>query len=86
MFNIIERYINKLTKEDVNNFAIKKNIVLSDDELDLIYTFVKKNYKTILKNPSIFNIDRFENKFHGDNFVKIKKVYNEYFSKYSKML
>ena len=86
MFNIVDKYMQNLTKNDVNNFALKKNINLADDELDLIYNFVKKNYKEILKNPTLFDINRFESKFHGDNFTKIKKVYLEYFSKYQKFL
>ena len=86
MFNLIEKYILKLTKDDINNFALKKNISLNEDELGFIYTFIKKNYKDILKNPSLFDINLYQNKFQGNNFNKIKKVYIEYFSKYHKFL
>ena len=40
MFNLIERYINRMTKEDINNFAISKDIHLSNEELDFTYDFV----------------------------------------------
>ena len=40
MFNIVERYIQKMTKEDVNNFALSKNITLSSEELDFTYEFI----------------------------------------------
>ncbi len=43
MFNIIERYINNMSKEDVNNFAIKKNINLNENELDFTDKVIKKN-------------------------------------------
>ena len=86
MFNIIERYINNLNKEQVNNFALNNNINLSGLELDFVYVFVKKNYKEILKNPSLLNIDRYKNKFSEENFIKIKKLFNEYSSKYSNYL
>ena len=33
-----------LKKEDVNNFAIKKNVFLSEGELDFTYEFLKKNW------------------------------------------
>ena len=46
----------------------------------------KKNYKEMLKNPSLFKIDRYKNKYKGNNFEKIKKVYIEYFSKYQRFL
>ncbi len=86
MFNIIERYINNLNKEQVNNFALNNNINLSGLELDFVYVFVKKNYKEFLKNPSLLNIDRYKNKFSEENFIKIKKLFNEYSSKYSNYL
>ncbi len=86
MFNIIERYINKMTKEDVRNFAISKNINLSDSELDYTYNFVKKNYETMLRNPKLFDINRYRNNYTAENFNKISKVYQEYYQKYSNYL
>ena len=47
MFNIIERYIIKMTKEDINNFALSKDIHLSADELNYTYD----------SNVTIGNID-----------------------------
>ena len=79
MFGMIDNFMKGITKEDVNKFAKSKNVFLDDDELNFTYDFVKKNYKEMLKNPSLFKIDR-------NNFEKIKKVYIEYFSKYQRFL
>ena len=76
MFNLIERYINRMTKEDVNNFAISKNINLSENELNFTYDFVK----------NLFNINRYKNNYTEENFSKITKVFNEYFQKYANYL
>lgn len=86
MFNIIELYIKRLTKEDVKNFAIKKNINLTDQELDFTYDFLKKNYKDYFKNPKLFDINRYANNYDKDTFIKIKKVYEEYTKKYANYL
>lgn len=86
MFNIVERYMQKLTKDDVNAFALKKNIMLSDDELNFTYEFLKKNYKDILQNPNLFDIDRYKGYYTPNNFEKIKKVFTEYYSKYHRFL
>lgn len=86
MYNIIERYMSNLKKEDVAKFALSKNANLSNDELDFTYTFIKKNWKEILKNPSLFNIDRYENKYSKENFIKVKQVFNEYYQKFSSFL
>lgn len=86
MFNIIEAYMKKLSKEDINNFAIKKGANLSSEELDFTYSFVKKNWQQVLKNPNIFDIDRYQNKYSPQNFVKIKQVFNEYYQKFGSFL
>ena len=86
MYNIIELYINKLKKEDVANFAISKGVFLSSEELDFTYDFIKKNWQDIVKNPNLFEIDRYKNKYTPENFIKIKKVFQEYFQKFGNYL
>ena len=54
MFNIIERYINNMSVDDVRNFAISKNINLSDDELNFTYNFVKKKLSRLFKKSESF--------------------------------
>ena len=83
---IIERFINNLDKEKVNSFAISKGINLSDEELDFTYEFVRKNYKTILSNPSLLNMDLYKNRFTNDNFIKINKLIDEYYTKYHNII
>ncbi len=78
MFNIIGAYINKLTKDDINKFATLKGATLSNEELEFTYSFIKKNWKDILKNPSIFDIERYSRYYSKDNFIKVKQVFNEY--------
>ena len=86
MFNIIGAYINKLTKEDINTFALKKGASLNQEEIDFTYDFIKKNWKDVLKNPSIFDIDRYKNHYRSENFPKVKQVFNEYFQKFNSFL
>jgi len=53
---IIHSYVNQLTKEDITTFANKNNIILSNDEVNLIYNEIKKNWRELLYNPTpIFN-------------------------------
>lgn len=86
MYNLISRYINKMTIEDVNNFALKKNINLNEEELLFTYEFIKKNWNQMLSNPNILNIDRYKDKYTLENFNKIKILYKEYYSKYHRFL
>ena len=86
MYNMINKYLTNLTKDQVNNFAISKNIILNDDELNFTYEFIKKNYEDVLKNPNLFDIDRYAGYYSPTTFEQIKKVYIEYLSKYQRFL
>ena len=63
MLNLIERFMNNITKEQVNNFALSKNVHFSEDELDFTYDFVKKNWRSIVANPTLLNLDRYRKFF-----------------------
>ena len=78
--------MNNLSKEKVAEFATSKNINLSDTELDFTYQFIKKNYKTILSNPSLLNMDIYKNRFSSENFIKINKLIDEYYAKYHNII
>ena len=86
MFNLIENYLSKISKDDIRNFALSKDINLSDNELDFTYDFFKKNYHNVLKNPQLFDLNRYKDNYTKENFSKITKVYQEYYQKYSNYL
>lgn len=86
MYNIIERYMSMLKKEDVFNFAVSKNIFLSNEELNFTYAFIKKNWQDIVKNPNLFEIEKYKNRFSEENFKKVKQLFKEYHQKFGSFL
>ena len=78
MINMVEPYINNLTKNDINNFALNNNIKLNNNELDFIYNFIKTRYKDILNNPNNFNLVKYKSNFSNENFIKINAIVNRY--------
>ena len=86
MYNIIERYMNKISKTDVDNFARKNNIFLNEEELEFTYIFVKKNWQTVIANPTSLNLDRYQDKFSEGILQKIKKLFKEYSTRYKNYL
>ena len=69
---IIKRYVDNLQKQDILIFANKEGINLNNDEIDILYTYIKKHWKFILKdNPY-------------DLFLEIKPHLND--EAYSKMI
>ena len=75
-----------LSFDQVKSFANQKNIILSEDELEFTYNFIKKNWETIIGNPNLLNLDRYKDYYSLENFNKIKKLFNEYVSKYRNFL
>ncbi len=86
MYEIINRFMEKLTIEDVNNFALKNNVSLSNDELLFTYQFVKKNWESILANPNQLKLERYKSKFSEENFQKIQTLIKLYYQKYGHYL
>ena len=63
MYNLLERYVNNLNIEKVKEFALTKNILFSDEELDFTYKFIKKNWQDILANHGMFDINRYQSHY-----------------------
>ena len=47
---------------------------------------MKKNWQTIIANPSSLNLDRYKDKFTEENLEKIKKLFKEYSTRYKSFL
>ena len=76
--NIVDIYMSNLRKEDIVNFALKKDIRLSSDELDFTYDFIKKHYKEIMNDKYKYNFEDYRSKFSSVNFEKINNLIKEY--------
>ena len=86
MYNLVKRYVSNLTKDQVNDFALKNDIVLSQEELEFVYAFVKKNWEMIFRNPNLLHLARYKDRFSPQNFVKIQKLFVMYYQKYGYLL
>ena len=86
MISIIEKYMNNLKLEDISSFANSKNCYLNQQELEFTYNFIKKNWKDVLQNPSLLDLNHYKKFYSEENFYKIKRIYNEYSQKFSTLL
>jgi predicted nucleotidyltransferase len=71
---------------DLNNLAISNGIGLNQEELEFSYSFIKKNWMSILSNKGLFDIDKYKSKYSEENFNKIKILYKELLLKYGMYL
>lgn len=81
----IKRYIDKLTIQDVKNFANSNNVILNQEQLIYVYDLIKNNWKQVLNNDT-YALNKVKEKFDDETYVKIEKLYYEYKKKYQNYL
>ena len=72
---LISEYVNRMTIDDVNNFALKNGIILKDDEIKLIYDHIKKNWRTIVFGNPRGILDELKSKLDSNSYQKIEALY-----------
>lgn len=80
------QYINKISKEDVYEFGIKNGIKLNNNSLDIIYNYVKNDWRTIIFGDITPIFNDLKNKLDSNTFNKIKNLYFEFKEKYKNYL
>ena len=86
MNEMIKLYIERLTSDDINNFAMKNDVYLNEKELIFTYNFVKKNAMDLIKNPDMLDLEEYRNYYSSENFLKIEKLLKEYLTKFKNYL
>ena len=83
---LLKNYISKLTKKDVNDFAVKNDIILNDSELDIIIGIIKSDYDELLYGNSDNVFNKLKNNVSSDNYDKIINLFFLYKKKYAQLL
>lgn len=83
---LIEKYIKNLTVDDVKMFADKEKVEISSNEANIIYKYIKNNYRELLYGDvnKIFN--QIKQEIDNDLYIKLLELYNKYCTKYKKYL
>ena len=80
---LIEQYINKLTKKDINNFALSKHIKLTSKELDCLYNHLKKDYKTFIYGNQRSILDEIKKEVEPSTYNQLELLYFQYKDKFN---
>ena len=78
---IVRKYVNSMSINDLEKFAIKNNINYSNDELLVIYNFIKYNYNELL-NENIKVFEDIRDKINPVLYKRLLNLYIEYKQKY----
>ena len=74
----LNKYIDKLTINNINEYAKNQNIKLINNEDEIIYNFIKKNYKNLYnENYSEDLIKELKCSLSFNTYEKINALYKE---------
>ena len=74
MYNLLKNYVDRLKKEDIVNFAIKKNILLDKNELEVVYHNIKTRFKDIY-DDGLKVIEENKNSLKETTYRKLQELY-----------
>jgi len=82
----IEKYVKKMSINDVYKFAKKNNVELTDNEANVIFDAIKEDWETLVFGNHNVILDKNKNKLSFDLYNKINELIIEYKNKYSELL
>ena len=72
---LINEYVNKLTLDEIENYAGKQGIELNEDELNLIYITIKNHWRTFVYGNLRIILDDIRTKVRAVTYNKIENLY-----------
>lgn len=75
---LISEYVKRLTKEDIIKFSKSQGVILENRELDIIYEYIKKHYKTFIYGNPRPILDDIKTKVKPLTYNKIETLYKEF--------
>ena len=75
---IIKNYVNKLTEDDIYNYALKEGVKLSDYEIKVIYMYIKNYWQVFYREDARFLLDELKEKLSPNAYNKICELYKKY--------
>jgi len=74
---IIYQYINRLSKEDIVRYCNSHGIFVDNNDLDVVYDYVKNDYKRFFNDPmNVLNEVKY--KVSDYTYNEIMKMYDKY--------
>ena len=78
--DLVKTYIKYLEPSHIRNYAENKNIIISNEEVNIIHNFIKAYYNELLESDSILN--ELKPLIRDDLYKEIINEYKENKAKY----
>ena len=86
MHKLLEYYINKISINDIRDFALKNGANLSLEELNLIYKYVKNDWETIIFGNADQIFSDLKKNLTAKNYQITTNLFKEYKEKFKNYL
>lgn len=73
----IYEYISKLNKNDITNYSNKLGVTLNQNDLDVIFYYIKNEHQRFFKNPQEILLE-VKNKVNPLVYEKLEELYHKY--------
>ena len=81
MKGLIKNYIDKLTIDNLKEFALKNQINLNNTELEYLLNLTKNHFEDILANEDKY-VNLIQSNINPEAFIKVKELYLYYKNRY----
>jgi hypothetical protein len=72
---LLQIFIEKISKDDINDFARKQGVTLDENELDIIYEYLKKYWRTFYYGNPLSLLEELKAKLSSTTYAKIENLY-----------
>ena len=79
---LISEYVNRMNTNDVLKFALQNGITLSDDEVNIIFNYIKSDWHTIAFGNPRSILDDLKTKLNNTSYQKIEALYVDFKNRY----
>ncbi len=79
---LIREYINKLTIDDILNYAHKNNLTINENDAIILYNYAKKYYKDFINGNPKDILKEIKSKINPETYKQAYKLYIENKMKY----
>lgn len=77
MRNLVINYVKNMKKSDLISFINKNGYKATNEEIDIIFNYIKKYPEEILNNP-VGYIKKLKGKISDDNYYEMLNLFNQY--------
>jgi len=78
MEHLIREYIKNIDEYTIEKYAKSNDIYLSDNEIKVIYLYLKNYWEIFYKGDPTYLFKELEEQIKKDNLDKIKNLYKKY--------